>query len=790
MVAGVALLVAFVSLGGTAAHGAGCSQQPSCPYLDVSVFGREPATGAGVFRSPQAIAASPGGSFFWVADQLSGVVQKFDNQGNFVTQLGWFADKGQLGRLGVVGGLATDRDNHLYVLDSQYGRVQVFRSDTGQWLGAWGSRGTNANQLDPGTDGGAGGIAVYQPTPQDIPVALIADQNNHRIVRYTLDRFSTADASGPALPSGSADPGNVNNITSPAAPTTWGSFGDCSGHGCGQAGDTQLLNYPRGIAVNPRPTGSGQVLVYVADSLNQRVVEYTDSGSYLGEVGGLGTGQGQFKAPYDVAVDQAGNLYVADFSNDRVERFDASTLAFLGEWGTLGSGPGQLDSPRALGSPADANGVYVADTGNQRIQGFSETGSTTAAWGTAGRGGPGFVSRPSGIAVDRSGNLYVGDTWAHRVEKLSASGAYLGQWGRVIPRTGLTANGSKDGQFYFPRGVAFDPAGGNVWVADQNNNRIEVFTTTGTWLATYGGPGTAPGQFSVPRALTVTPDGDVYVADTGNNRIQKRSPSGTWSLVPAGTALVAPSAIAVDNSGTVFVADRTRVLRLDGGVSTPVEPPSGSFSQPGGLHVTPSLLYVSDTGNSRVLRLDRATGNWQQIGGEGPGLGSFVAPSEISTTQDGRVLYVTDQHNNRIQRFVFELPPSSRSAGRSPASTQQPLPRDRDKPRLRLRARLKQKAVKKGVVLVSVNCTEQCLVDARGKVMIRHPRESLRLRRIRRQLRPGTRVTLALKLTKKAKLRAARALARGWRVNARIVVIGRDLAGNSTREVRRVRLKP
>jgi hypothetical protein len=239
----------------------------------------------------------------------------------------------------------------------------------------------------------------------------------------------------------------------------------------------------------------------------------------------------------------------------------------------------------------------------------------------------------------------------------------------------------------------------------------------------------------------------------------------------------------------VFVADRTRVLRLDGGVSTPVEPPSGSFSQPGGLHVTPSLLYVSDTGNSRVLRLDRATGNWQQIGGEGPGLGSFVAPSEISTTQDGRVLYVTDQHNNRIQRFVFELPPSSRSAGRSPASTQQPLPRDRDKPRLRLRARLKQKAVKKGVVLVSVNCTEQCLVDARGKLMIRHTRESLRLRRIRRQLRPGARVTLALKLTKKAKLRAAHALARGWRVNARIVVIGRDLAGNSTREVRRVRLK-
>jgi DNA-binding beta-propeller fold protein YncE len=787
MVAGVALLGAFLSLGGTAAHAAGCSQQPSCPYLDVSIFAREPATGAGVFRSPQAVAVSPSGSFIWVADQISGVVQKFDQQGNFISQLGWFADKNQLGRLGVIGGLATDRNNHLYVLDSQYGRVQVFRSDTGQWLGAWGSKGSSVDQLDLGTDGGAGGIAVYQPTPQDAPVAFIADQNNHRIERYTLNQFSTADASAPVLPAGTADPGNVNYISSPAAPAIWGSFGDCSAHGCGQTGDTLHLNHPQGIAVNPRSNSSGQVLVYVADSLNQRVVEYTDTGTYLGEVGGLGTGQGQFNLPYDVSVDQAGNLYVADVTNDRVERFDADTLGFLGEWGILGSSPGQLDSPRALGSPADGNGVHVADTGNQRVQGFSQTGSPGAAWGIGARGGPGYVTRPSGIAVDRSGNLYIGDTWAHRIEKLSATGAYLGQWGRVLPRTGFTALGTKNGQFYFPRGVAFDPAGGNIWVADQNNHRIQVFTTTGAWLATYGGHGTALGQFSSPRALTVAANGDVYVADTGNNRIQRRDSSGTWSQVPTG-ALDTPSAIAVDNSGTVFIADRTRVLRLDGGVSTSIDPPSGSFNQPGGLHVTPSRLYVSDTGNSRVLRLDRATGNWQQIGGEGPQVGSFVAPSEISTTPDGRTLYVTDQHNNRIQRFVLESPPASRSAGRS-GSTQPSSSRDRDKPRLRLRARLKQKAVKRRAVLVSVNCTEHCLVNATGKLMIRHTRQSLRLRHVRRRLVPGTRVTLKLKLTRKAERKAARALAHGWRVNARVVVIGRDLAGNSTREVRRVLVK-
>ena len=120
--------------GGPHAHAAGCAGSPGCPYLEATIAGREPPTGGGVFRSPQAVAVSPDGSFVWVADQLTGIVQKFDSQGNWISNLGWYADKGQLGRLGVIGGLATDRNNHLYVLDSQYGRVQVFRSDTGAWV--------------------------------------------------------------------------------------------------------------------------------------------------------------------------------------------------------------------------------------------------------------------------------------------------------------------------------------------------------------------------------------------------------------------------------------------------------------------------------------------------------------------------------------------------------------------------------------------------------------------------------------------------------------------------------
>jgi DNA-binding beta-propeller fold protein YncE len=619
-------------------------------------------------------------------------------------------------------------------------------------------------------------------------VAFVADQFNHRIQRFTLNRFSTADQSSPVMPSGVVDAGNPNYIRDPMPAMAWGSFGDCSAYGCGQPSDEQHLNLPQGIAVNPQPDSSGRILVYVADTANQRIVEYADDGTYLGEIGRFGTGNGQFFFPYDVSVDSSGNLFVADFNNQRVQRFDANTLSFIDTWGSLGSGLGQLELPRALGSAADATGVFVADTGNHRVQAFSSTGSVNAAWGTAGRGGAGYVTRPSGLAIDLTGNLFVADTWAHRIEKLTSAGTYEAQWGRVIARTNFTAPGAGQGQFSFPRGVAFDPSGSNIWVADQSNNRIQVLTTNGNWLATYGGPtaGSALGQFNLPRAIAVAGTGDVYVADTGNNRVQKRDASGSWSLVPIGTSLDTPSAIAVDGSGTLFVADRTRLLRVVDGTATPIDPPTGSFDRVGGLHVTGSKLYVSDTGNSRVLRLDRPSGAWQTIGGEGPQIGSFVGPSELSTTYDGRTLYVTDQHNNRIQRFLLALPTGPRISSKASASLPKTRP-DRERPMLRLRAQRRQRVLRRGAVLVSIRCTERCLVDAKGKLLARHIR-NLPLRRIRRQLAANRRVTLALRLPRKTRHKLARALARGQRVNARVVVIGRDLAGNSTREARRIRI--
>src|SRR3954454_12945987 len=135
---------------------------PAAGALQPSVLGADPAVGHGVFRFPQALAFSPGGAFVWVADQHSSVVQEFTRDGSWVKDVGWRADDREAGRIGTVGGLALDRANHLYVLDSENARIPVFRSDTGDYVGSWGSPGTGPGQFRLGANTGAGGLAILQ----------------------------------------------------------------------------------------------------------------------------------------------------------------------------------------------------------------------------------------------------------------------------------------------------------------------------------------------------------------------------------------------------------------------------------------------------------------------------------------------------------------------------------------------------------------------------------------------------------------------------------------------------
>ena len=191
-------------------------------------------------------------------------------------------------------------------------------------------------------------------------------------------------------------------FTSDGAPLlTFGSFGSQPGQ----------LNAPEGVAVD----SAGNI--YVAEYSANQVQKFDPNGGSIMIIdNGRGTGDGQFELPTDVAVDGLGNIYVADDGNNRIQRFDPSGV-FSTKWGSAGPADGQFLGSRgvALGG---SGGVYVADATNRRIQKFTVDGSFLGKFG-----GITLFNRPADVA-ERSGNLYVADFGGHSISRFSeAQGA-------------------------------------------------------------------------------------------------------------------------------------------------------------------------------------------------------------------------------------------------------------------------------------------------------------------------------------------------------------------------------
>ena len=270
----------------------------------------------------------------------------------------------------------------------------------------------------------------------------------------------------------------------------------------------------------------------------------TLAGSTYGYTDGTGT-SAKFDSPSGVAVDGAGNVYVADQANHRIRKITTSgvvsTLAGSGTPGyTDGTGTSaKFYSPTGVAVDGAGN-VYVADRSNHRIRKITASGvvSTLAGSGTSGytdgTGTSAKFSSPNGVAVDGAGNVYVADYFNHRIRKITTSG--------VVSTLAGSASGYADGtgtsaQFSYPTGVAVDGAG-NVYVADYNNHRIRKITTSGvvSTLAGSGTPGYTDGtgtsaKFSSPTGVAVDGAGNVYVADYNNHRIRKITASGVVSTL-------------------------------------------------------------------------------------------------------------------------------------------------------------------------------------------------------------------------------------------------------------------
>jgi predicted membrane-bound mannosyltransferase/DNA-binding beta-propeller fold protein YncE len=328
-----------------------------------------------------------------------------------------------------------------------------------------GMRDVASQQIIGSGPGTAPGLLNF---PRNVAVAadgavLVADSGNHRIQTFA--------------PDGSL----VNQWGSSCELYTEGLPGciDPDGAGPLELGDGQMRE-PWGIAVGPQGN------IYVADTWNHRVLVFDAAGNQLAKWGAFATTNGEavgspsgFWGPRGIAVDSAGNVYVADTGNKRIQVFDAGG-AFLGQFGGGGAVEGRFDEPVGLalvprGSGEPGGALFVADTWNRRVQKFD------VAFAEFAEGVPSFT--------------------------------FAKEW----PIEGWSSQSVVNKPF-----LATD--GGRVYVTDPESWRVLVFDTDGNFKATFGVYGTDAKSFALPVGIAVGPDSNVYVADSDNHRVMAFPP--------------------------------------------------------------------------------------------------------------------------------------------------------------------------------------------------------------------------------------------------------------------------
>ncbi len=378
--------------------------------------------------------------------------------------------------------------------------------------------------------------------------------------------------------------------------------------------------------------------------------------SYKSTFGALGSGDGQLKAPGDVAIAANGDLFVVDRGNNRIERFNQEGK-FVSKFGSEGSDNGQFKRPCAIAIDSSGN-LWVADADNNRIQKFTATGTFVKAVGVAGNGNAQF-NKPEGIATDLKGNVYVADTFNSRIQILNSAGEFVSKVGSL---------GTAEGQFNQPVGVDIGP-GGKLWVADRGLHRISEFDAAGTLLRVFGSQGSGDGQFWCPEAMEVDSRGNVFVGDRANNRIQQFSSKGKYltKFGSQGTGagqfnLQFPMGVAVDNLGGLWVSDvgNHRIQKWSVPNYRPywfgafgiVGAGDGQLKAPADIAFAANGdLFIVDKGNNRIERFDREGKFISKFGSYGSSPGLFSMPTSIAVDGSSK-LWITDKVNNRVQVFT------------------------------------------------------------------------------------------------------------------------------------------
>ena len=427
------------------------------------------------------------------------------------------------------------------------------------------------------------------------------------------------------------------------------------------------------------------------------------------------------RKPVQVCVDGAGNIYFADIDNHSVWRIDALTGAIIRVAGTGKSGfsgdggparEAQLFSPAGIAADAAGN-LYIADTNNHRIRKFTVNGNMSTVAGTGGGGynGEGLATAaqlfsPAGVAVDATGNLYIADTENHRIRKVTMADGMIST---IVNTAGYQTDGTHppgDGgtataaTLNRPWSVFVDSAL-DIFVADRDNHRIRKVTsgtgmittvvntsgnqTDGTYPLGDGGAATAA-TLNRPCGVWVDAAGAIFIADSGNHRIRKVTVNTGIIITFAGTGtagyggdggpatyalLDSPAGICVKITGEVIISDTSntclRQVGIANGISTLPMTVGPGLTAPRGTApyddtVRKKLfLYIADSGNHRIRKLDTTTNLLVTVAGTGSAgyLGDggqataaqINSPSAVAVDPSGN-LYIADTENHRIRKVT------------------------------------------------------------------------------------------------------------------------------------------
>ncbi len=457
----------------------------------------------------------------------------------------------------------------------------------------------------------------------------------------------------------------------------------------GQKGLGWKLRIPTSVTTDPAGLDLTKTTVYDENSKEESTGSVVETKAPSGSseavyppvassvFGSLGSGNGQLKQPWAVALDSSENVWALDTGNNRVEKFSSSG-SFIGAYGKEGTGTTEFKEPVGITVNQSTHNVYVADKENNRIEELSSSGVflETIGWGVSdgkaelevckasckagiSGSGNGQFNSPAGVAVDSHGDLLIADRGNNRIETISEAGSYISQFG---------SKGSGSGQFSEPTGVVISE--GSLYVVDKGNDRIEQFSLSGSYIGQFGSKGSGSGQLEKPICITANPStGTLYVCDYGNERMEEFSPAGKflteWGTWGSKHPQSFPAGAAVGATGKLYIIDPwanevgTWIPPEAGAPNLNYSTQFGSKGTGNGQFTEPAdsaidgkgNLWSTDTANNRIEELSSQGSFIAAYGKTGVGEAQFSDPTGIAINKSTGNAYIADTGNNRIEEL-------------------------------------------------------------------------------------------------------------------------------------------